>query len=117
MSHPGGTVCGVNAGRPEKFAIFAGQHGVRAKSKNHCYSPATYQEVYASLQDRFRSRWRNLDSEYAKRSGPGTIETPFAWYDCFHFDTREYRNEGMAYSVVRGRGYVGVNRKYLTTRC
>lgn len=109
--HGTGTVCGVYASVPE--IIFVDTHRARGTGTNHCLSGqgVTYHEVTTHLQreDGFGG-WTTLAGAFSSMYAAGVVQAT-ARYDCNHTRYLQYRTEALGYSVVRGVGYFGVNRK------
>lgn len=120
LSRHSAGVCGVSASAPQRYVNIYSDYSVRGRATNHCFSGqgVTYQEVHATLQRQYLGGgWQNLAAKSARRFGAGYVTTPYARYNCNHRSLRLYRTEGLGYSVVRGVGYTGINRKYEDHTC
>lgn len=116
--HGTGSACGVRADGPQRLYYTNTLNWyMRGRAINHCLSGqgVSRMEAYVTLQrERLDGRegWTNLDSEAAPvSSGAGWQYTPYATWDCNHHRALLYRVEAVGYSVVRGVGWFGVNRR------
>ena len=124
MDHGTGAACGLRADGPER-TYYSGTHDwyIRGRTMNHCLNGqgVTRMEAYVSLQrERLDGEegYTQLDSKAATPHNGATLQyTPYATWDCNHNRSLLYRVESSAYSVVRGTGWFGVQRRTDNRAC
>lgn len=94
-----------------------GRRKAQARAVNECRTGVgvSYQELYAMLK-RFEHRWINLNTKRVTHVGGGRISATTR-FRCRSRRLKAYESEAFAYSVVKGVGYVGTNRRYDNLRC
>ena len=122
--HGSGSACGVRAEWPARtYYQSTFNYYIRSRGINHCFSGqgVSRMEAWVTLwRERLDNQegWTRLDTKEATPiNGAGQQYTPYATWDCNHTRSLYYRAEAAAYSVVRGTGYFGVNRKTDALTC
>ena len=119
---PPGYACGLKPGevlrshfyQPTDFYVYA-----FTNHKCKRFVGVSYQEAGSTLArwNKGERRYVSLATDYANKSGGGSLRELYVGYNCNHDSVRTYRNDAYGYSVVRGRGYYQPDARYENWTC